>query len=274
MRHRRVPRPQWPLLVALFLGVIAITALWFILANPLDSSPDKDSEQRYVEAIVGAPARVNPLFAALNDTDAALTYALLADPNLPGDPAFGQLWRLVSCNAADEITLLCQLPQQFAPFPSYATIGILPKHILESATGATIADSAFNQAPAGTGPYRLAQLDQTKAILRANPTYYGTKPAIDEIEVRFYPDPSTAAAALSRGDVQGLLMGPGVSQDDFDLLTSTRGLRAYTANRTAYTVLFLNNGQTPFDDKALRQAVALSINVDDIISNLLGGRAA
>src|SRR3970282_650953 len=70
----------------------------------------------------------------------------------------------------------------------YTTVGILPKHILESATGATIADSAFNQAPAGTGPYRLAQLDQTKAILRANPTYYGAKPVIDEVEVRFYPD--------------------------------------------------------------------------------------
>src|SRR3972149_3747669 len=223
MSHRRVPRPQWPLLAVLFLGVIAITAFWFILANPLDSSPDKDSEQHYAEAIVGAPARVNPLFAPLNDTDAAppplifsgltrlgpdgevlpdlaeswdisddglsytfhlrrnvtwhtgapftaadaaFTYALLADPDLPGDPALGQLWRQVSCSAADEITLLCQLPQQFAPFPSYTTIGILPKHILESATGATIADSAFNQAPAGTGAHSLAQLDQTKAILR------------------------------------------------------------------------------------------------------------
>src|SRR3970282_760101 len=72
MSHRRVPRPQWPLLAVLFLGVIAITALWFILANPLGSPLDKASDQRYVEAIGGAPARVNPLFAALNDTDADL----------------------------------------------------------------------------------------------------------------------------------------------------------------------------------------------------------
>jgi len=330
MSHRRVPRPQWPLLAVLFLGVIAITAFWFILANPLGSSPDKNGDQRYVEAIVGAPARVNPLFAPLNDTDAdiasvvfsgltrlgpdgqvlpdlaeswdisddgltytfhlkrdvtwhtgapftaedaAFTYALLADPDLHGDPELGQLWRQVSCSAADELTLVCQIPQPFAPFISYTTVGILPKHILENATGATIADSAFNQAPAGTGPYRLAQLDQTKAILRANPTYYGARPAIDEIELRFYPDPSTAAAALSRGEVQGLLLGPGANQEDFDLLTSTPGLRAYTANRTAYTVLFLNNTQPPFDDKTLRQAVAFSINIDDIISHLLGGRA-
>ncbi|MCH7836372.1 MAG: hypothetical protein IH864_05840, partial [Chloroflexi bacterium] len=114
---------------------------------------------------------------------------------------------------------------------------------------------------------------QTKAILRANPTYYGERPALDEIELRFYPDPSTAAAALSRSEVQGLLLGPGASQEDFDLLTSSQGLRAYTANRTTYTVLFLNNSQPPFDDRALREAVALSINIDDIISDLLGGRA-
>ncbi len=330
MSHRRVRRPQWPLLAALLLGVIAIAVLWFILASALDSSHGNDSDQRYVEAIVGSPARVNPLIAPLNDTDrdlaarvfsrltrlgpdgavlpdlaesweiaddgltytfhlrrdvrwddgapftaedAVFTYKLLADENLPSDPTLGQLWRQVSCSAPDQLTLLCEIPEPFAPFLAHTTTGLLPKHILEGTTGATIADSPFNQRPVGTGPFRLAQLDQTKAILRANATYYGEPPAVDEIELLFYPDPSTAAAALSRDEVQGLLLGPDASQEDFDLLTSKPGLRAYTANRTAYTVLFLNNSQPPFDDIALRQAVALTINVDDIISKLLGGRA-
>lgn len=330
MSHRRAAQQQWPLLAALFLGIVAIAALWFILANPLDSSPGDEAEERYIEAIVGAPARVNPLFAPLNDTDsdiaslvfsgltrlgpegqvlpdlaeswqisddgltytfrlrrdvtwhtgvaftaddAVFTYKLLADPDLPSDPTLGQLWREVSCDAPDEFTLQCQLPEPFAPFLSYTTIGLLPKHRLENASGATIADDPFNQLPTGTGPYRLAQLDQTKAILRANPTYYGERPAIGEIEFRFFPDPSTAAAALSRGEVQGLLLGPDASQEDFDLLTSTSGFRAYTANRTVYTVLFLNNLQPPFSDKALREAVTLTVDVDEIISKLLGGRA-
>jgi len=330
MSHRSVPRPQWPLLAALLLGVITIAVLWFILANALDSSDGNDRDQRYVEAILGAPARVNPLFAPLNDTDrdltalvfsgltrldaegevlpdlaegleisedgltytfhlrrnvtwddgaaftaedALFTFDLLADPDLPSDPTLGQLWRQVSCSAPDDFTLLCELPEPFAPFLAHTTIGLLPKHVLEGTTGATIADSPFNQAPVGTGPFRLAQLDQTKATLRANPAYYGEPPVVDEIEFRFYPDPSSAAAALNQGEVHSLLLGPGANQEDFELLTSTPGLRAYTANRTAYTVLFLNNTQPPFDDKALRQAVALSVNVDDIIGKLLGGRA-
>ena len=330
MSQQRIQRPQWPLLTILFLGVVAIATLGFILANPLTSSPEEQRQQRYVEAIVGSPARVNPLFAPLNDTDADLaslvfsgltrlgpegrifpdlaesweisedglsytfklrrdvnwhtgaaftaedalfTYELLADPDLPSDSRLGQLWRQVSCNAPDEFTLICELSAPFAPFLSFTSIGLLPKHILEGTSAATIHDSPFNQAPAGTGPFRLAQLDQSKAILRANPTYYGERPAIDEIEFRFFPNPSTAAAALSRGEVQGLLLGPTASQEDFDLLTSSQGLRAYTSNRTLILMLFLNNSQPPFDDKALREAVALSVNVDDLIGDLLGGRA-
>ena len=332
MSHQRIPRrPQWPLLAILFLGVIAIAALAFILTNPLDSSPEEQREQRYVEAIVGSPDRVNPLFAPLNEADADLaslvfsgltrlgpegrvlpdlaeswevspdgliytfklrrdvnwhtgpaftaedavfTYELLADPELPSDPRLGELWRQVSCDAPDEFTLLCELSEPFAPFLSFTTIGILPKHVLEGMTAADIFASPFNQAPVGTGPFRLATLNEAEAILRANPTYYGEPPAIDEIEIRFYPDPSTAAVALSRGEVQGLLLlGPDADQEDFDLLTSTGGLRAYTSNRTLILMLFLNNSQPPFDDMALREAVALSVNVDDVISDLLGGRA-
>ena len=247
---------------------------------------------RYLEAIVGAPARVNPLFAPLNGADADLaslvfsgltrlgpngevlpdlaesweksddgltytfhlrndvtwhtgtpftvedavfTYEMLADPELPSDPTLGQLWRDVSCTAADETSLQCKLPEPSETFLAHTAIGLLPKHVLEGVAAGTIAENPFNQAPAGTGPYRLAQLERTKAILLANPTYYGDKPAIVEVEFRFFPDPSTAAAALSHGEVHGLLLAPSASQEDFDLLTSTPGLRAYTASGTAYT---------------------------------------
>ncbi|MEX0801519.1 MAG: ABC transporter substrate-binding protein [Dehalococcoidia bacterium] len=330
MSHRRVPRPQWPLALALFLGVVAIGVIWFVIASPLDSSSQRDDDQRYVEAIVGAPARINPLFAPLNETDADIsalvfsgltrlgpdgqvlpdlaesweisedgttytftlrndviwhtgvaftaqdavfTYNLLADPELPSDPGLTQLWRQVACQAPDDYTLQCVLPEPFAPFLSFTTIGLLPRHAFEGVTAATIADSPLNQSPAGTGPYRLAQIDQEKAVLRASGNYYGRDPDIDEIELRFYPDPSTAAAAINRGDVQGLLLGPSASQEDLDLVTSSGGLRAYTANRTAYTVLFLNNLQPPFDDPTLRHAVNLATDIDAIISDMLGGRA-
>src|SRR3970282_2347547 len=42
--------------------------------------------------------------AAFTAEDAAFTYALLADPELPGDPALGALSRQVSCTAAADAT--------------------------------------------------------------------------------------------------------------------------------------------------------------------------
>lgn len=320
---------QWPLLLVLTAGTIILAAAWFTLAGPLDDGGEEEPS-RYVEAIVGSPARINPLFAPLNDPDRDLaslifsgltrlgptgeilpdlaqswevsedgltytfhlrpdvlwhtgspftaadvlfTFDLLAEPDLAADPTLSDLWRQVSCQSLDDLTVQCQLPSPYAPFLSFTTIGILPKHVLEGTDPSQLSDSPFNQAPVGTGPYRLAQIDQTRAILVANDNYYLGRPRIDEIEFRFYPDYSTAAAALSRGEVQGLLLGPAASQSDFDLLTSTSGLRAYTTNPTAYTVLYLNNERPPFDDKLVRRAVAYAVDIDAIIGNLLEGRA-
>lgn len=336
MTERHPPRlpaarrgPQWPLLIVLSAGIVAIAALWFALTDPLGDSGG-DEPQRYVEAVVGAPARINPLFAHLNDADRDLstlifsgltrlgptgeilpdlaqswevsedgrtytfnlrpgvrwhtgesftaedvlfTLRLLADPEVPADPTLSQLWRQVECEGPDPLTVVCRLPSPFSPFLAYTTVGILPRHALEGTEPAELFDSPFNQAPVGTGPYRLVQMDQTRAILTANEGYYLGPPQIDEVELRFYPDFATAAAALSRGEVQGLLLSPAAGPSEFDLLASTEGLRAYTATGTAATILYLNNERPPFDDRRVRQAVARAVDMDAIIGRLLPGRA-
>ena len=335
-RRDRLPHarqgPGWPLGAILLAGIFTLGGAWFALAGPLTDS-DREEPSRYMEAVVGVPARINPLFAYRNDVDRDIvslvfsgltrlgpngeilpdladswdvspdgltytfnlrpdvlwhtrvpftsadvlfTYALLADPDLQGDPDQAPLWGQIQCSAPNDITIQCQLPEPFAPFLSFTTVGILPKQLLESADTASLLDHPFNRTPVGTGPFRLAQLDQSQAILRANTAYYRFllgEPHLDEIELRFYPDTATAAAALVRAEVQGLLLGPSASQTDFDALTSTGGLKAYTANRTAYTVLYLNNSEPPPNDQLVRSAIAQTVNIDVLISNLIGGRA-
>lgn len=330
-RQRRLSAPghraQWPLLIALILGIVAIIALWFTLASPLDTREGQET-QRYVEAIVGTPSRVNPLFAHLNDADRDLTslifsgltrlgpageilpdlaesweisedgrtytfhlrpgvvwhtgapftaedvvftFQTLANPDVPTDPSLRSLWSQVSCQAPDDLTVQCQLPNPYAPFLAFTTVGILPRHVLEAVEPSQLFESPFNQAPVGTGPFRIVYLDQAKALLKANERFYLGRPEIDEIEFRFYPDPPTAAAALSRREVQGLLLGPAADRNDYQLLSSDSRLRAYTATRTAYTILYLNNGRPPFDSRKVRQAVARAIDFEAIIGNLLEG---
>ncbi len=211
--------------------------------------------------------------APFTSADVLFTYGLLADPKLQGAPEQASLWRQAKCSAPNDLMVQCVLPQPFAPFLSFASVGILPKHILEGAPAATQGEHAFNRAPVGTGPFRLAQLDETHAILKANTQYYGSPPQLDEIEFRFYPDTATAAAALSRDEVRGLLLGPEASQADFDVASGHDGLKAYTANRGAYTILYLNNAEAPLNDRRVRTAVAYAVDVDAIIGKLLAGHA-
>jgi peptide/nickel transport system substrate-binding protein len=211
--------------------------------------------------------------ANVTSADVLFTYALLADPRLAGDPDQEPLWRSLACSAPDESTVSCLLPEPFAPFPSYARMGILPKHLLDPTDGTAISTSPFNSEPIGTGPYRLVSMDTTTALLRANEKYHLGAPALTEMELLFYPDVTTATAAVANRQAQGIIVDSATSADDFDLLSSVDGLRSYETNRTAYTVLYLNTAEAPLNDPAVRLAIAESVDVEGIIDSFLSGRA-
>lgn len=321
--------PGWPFLVILALGLVVTFAAIVVAAGPFSGSGN-NRDRRYVEAVIGSPSRINPLFAYLNDADRDLTalvfsgltrlgqdgeplpdlaeswqvsadgdevtfalrrdvvwhdgapftaddviftYELLANADVRSDPEQSLLWRQVECSAPDPYTVACRLPEAFSPFLSYAAIGILPRHLLEGVEPASLFDDAFNRAPIGTGPYRLTELSQSQAILRANARYHLGAPLVPEIEMRFYPDSATAAADVVRGEADGILLDLTVSADDFNSITSLPGFRPYSANRSAYTALFLNNSAPPLNEQQVRTAIARAINIDSIIGDVLGGRA-
>src|SRR5213594_3472483 len=61
-------RVGWPLLAVLGLGVIGLATAWLTVGSSITGSSE-DQPERMVEAVVGSPARINPLFVHLNDTD-------------------------------------------------------------------------------------------------------------------------------------------------------------------------------------------------------------
>ena len=205
--------------------------------------------------------------------DVVFTYNLLGDPALQGDPDQAQLWQSLDCSDPDALTVVCELPEPYAPFLVYTNAGILPRHILEAANASSILDDPFNRAPVGTGPYRLRQMDATQALLAANEDYYLGVPPIEEIEVRFYPDVSSAAGDLVRGEIEGLLVDLTIAPQDYQTLRNLEGIEAHALSRSAYTSLYLNNRELPINDSFVREAIAHTVDIDSIITDLLGGRA-
>jgi peptide/nickel transport system substrate-binding protein len=321
--------PGWPLLALLGVGVVVLCAALFAFANPLGKSSGNKTATRYVEAEIGTPSRVNPLFAYASDTDRDLaslvfsglvrldadgtplpdlaqnwdvssdglavvfhlrpnvtwqsggsftsadvlfTYGLLGNTALQGDPEQAALWQSIKCTAPDSLTVSCALPEPFAPFLTYATMGILPSSILSSATPQSILDDPFNKRPVGTGPYSVVEMNTNHALLRANPSFYLGAPHIDEIELKFYPNMSSAAADIVRGNADGLLADLTIDPNDYQTLRHVDGLNSHTANSSSFTILYLNDGTPPINDPAVRSAISRAIDVDSVIADQLGGR--
>ncbi|MCH7483547.1 MAG: peptide ABC transporter substrate-binding protein [Chloroflexi bacterium] len=319
---------RWPLVAGAVGAVALLVVLTFAFLDPFGGSGE-EPPVRYVEGVVGANSKVNPLFVYQNEVDrdiatlvfsgltrlsgdgtpepalaeswdvssdgrmytfhlrpgvtwhtgiqftaddVVFTYNMLGDPLLQGDPDQAQLWQSIDCTAGDPRTVTCVLPEPFAPFLSYASTGILPKHILEAVTAPNMLDDPFNLAPVGTGPYRLTRMDGVHALLVANEEYYLGAPAIEEIEIRFFPTVSAAAAGIVRAEIDGLLVDLTIDPQDFLTLGDVEGVEGYPFNRSAYTSLYLNNRETPLNDHFVREAIARAVDVEAIIAELLGGR--
>ena len=322
-------RSRWPVLSGLVLIILALSAFWYG-RNEASGPRAPTHGGRYVEAVVGVPSNVNPLYATFNDVDKDLTALIfsgltrlgpdgtvlpdlaagwdvspdarsyifrlrqgltwqdgapltaddvvftceaLRDPDFRGEPSLGLFWQQVSCTKLDDLTIRFELPQPLAPFPSYTTTGILPKHKLEGLTAEGLFLSPFNERPVGSGPFALVYMDTQRAVLQSNPAYSGGEPFIAELELRFFPDYTTAAAAFQERSVQGLLLGPEAPPADQALLDGEGNLQHLVIRRNSYTLLFLNT-RTPFlDDKAVRQAILYALDRPTILSSTLDGRA-
>ncbi len=322
-------RSRWPLLSGLVLIILLLSAFWY--GGNQEAGPRAPTHGgRYVEAVVGTPSHINPLYATFNDVDKDLTALIfsgltrlgpdgtvlpdlaegwdvspdarsytfhlrqdvtwhdgapftaddvvftceaLRDPDFRGEPSLGLFWQQVNCTKLDNFTVRFELPQPLAPFPAYATVGILPKHKLDGLGAEGLFLSPFNEQPIGTGPFVLTSADSQRAILRSNPAYPGGEPFIAEIELRFFSDYATAAAALRDHHVQGLLLGPEAPPAEQALLDQRADLQHLTSRRNSYLLLFLNTQTPALGDKSVRQAILYALDRQTILADTLGTRA-
>jgi peptide/nickel transport system substrate-binding protein len=203
--------------------------------------------------------------------DVLFTLRALQTPDFPGDPALTNFWRAVLVDQLDDYTLRITLNASFAPFLSAARLPILPAHLLRDVPAEQWPEAPFNLQPVGTGPYRLQELTPERALLTANPHYYGGKPLIDSIELRFFSSPETALAALEQGAIQGLGYEPLQLRRDVALPPMVRG---YRLPLDGYTTLTFNLREGPLTDAALRRALARGLDKDALLDAALPGQVA
>jgi peptide/nickel transport system substrate-binding protein len=186
-------------------------------------------------------------------------------------------WKEVESVALSDTVIQFRLPEAFAPFLDYLNIGLLPKHLLDGKTIESMVNEPFNLEPIGSGPYRfsriLAENDQIVGVaLAAFDGYYGTKPFIEDLVFRFYPDAQAALQAYRNGEVQGIGQIP---RELLPEALSEPDLSIYTARmpRTSMVLFNLNNAEVGFlQDKTIRKALLLGLNRQGMVDRILNGQ--
>ena len=202
--------------------------------------------------------------------DVVFTVKAMQANDFQGSQDLAELWRGVGVQQVDDYTVRFTLKEPFAPFLEYTTVGILPHHLYADAMGKAMTDSPYNLKPIGTGPYKLTRISSEGVTLEPSADFYGAVPHLAQIQFRFYPDYASALAALQRGEVDAL---PYLAPQDVATLSANTKLQIYSApDYLKYSVLFLNDSNPLFKDKAVRQAVSYAIDRNKIIQTVLAGQ--
>jgi len=207
--------------------------------------------------------------APLTVDDALFTLRAIQNRGFAGDPTISAIWRDVLVDKVGDHSIRCKLAAPFAPFLSLTTFPILPAHLLADRSPAEWLSAPFNLKPIGTGPYQLAEITGDHARLNANQHYFGGRPFIDSIELRFFPNTQSVRNALARGEIQGFGF---VGTDELPNLP--RGVVRHAIPLDSAVLLSFNLRQGPLTDQGLRRALAEGLDKDQLIKQTLDGQVA
>jgi peptide/nickel transport system substrate-binding protein len=205
----------------------------------------------------------------LTSKDVVATFNRLIDP-ASGSAALSAYKGLLSkgaVKAIDDYSVAFTLDMPNGNFPFYVSSDVVNAVILP-------ADYAgnFEKTFPGTGPFKLESYRPKRgASFVRNPDYWGEKALPDRVEITFYDDPQAQLIGLRAGELDVIPIpgnGPAVQA-----IANNPAFRILSIRTSNYDELHFRTDQTPFKDKRVRQALALTIDREAIVKGFLKGRA-
>jgi peptide/nickel transport system substrate-binding protein len=205
----------------------------------------------------------------LTADDVVFTYQAVKNP-ATHSPLAG-LYQGVTIIRVDDTTVQFQLPAADPSFLTSLTLGILPAHVWEEIPDANAHLADANLKPIGSGPYQVSTYtrDSRGQILHFNlkrfPSFYGIKPLIEEVRMRFFADRPQAVTALRNSQIDALAFLPWAE-------ASTLSGESFLLHRIELpqeTVAFFNVKETLLKDVRMREALAMAVDKSEL-ATLLG----
>lgn len=200
---------------------------------------------------------------AFTSADVVFTFQLMKkNPSLDGNSVWATLLSDVTAPSASSVTFTLQHPDSTAVYRIGGQVFIVPQHVWQNVTGDP-AKFANDSKPVGTGPYTLVSWSAQLITYKANPSYWGTKPAVQEIQVPSIKDNTTAITDMIKGQLDWLGSGWDPSLDpSFTGKDPTHNHTWFAASNTV--MLYLNLQKAPFNNLLVRKAISTAINRDQL----------
>lgn len=207
----------------------------------------------------------------LTAQDVIFSYTAIMNPqNLTGSREGYDEIR--SINAPDPYTVVLKLKQPYSPilltfFAPNQNYAILPAHLLASYP--SLNRVSYNSNPVGSGPYELERwLHGDRMVFVRNPHYFGKRPAIQRIVLKFIPQSETILTQLQTGEIDGTLSADPAIAPYFGSLHRSRVLKTPIPSIGAIT---FNVHDPILSDSRVRRAFAMALDRESIVSRASDG---
>lgn len=133
---------------------------------------------------------------------------------------------------------------------------IVPKHIWEKVDNP---ETWPNRTPVGSGPYKLKTFTPQTTTLTATPTYWKGATKVKELRYTAYNDNSAATTALASGKVEwSFVFMPNYKQ--LYIAKDPENHKLWFPSGLGIHGLWFNTARKPFDNPALRRAMAMVVD--------------
>ncbi|MBW2468063.1 MAG: peptide ABC transporter substrate-binding protein, partial [Deltaproteobacteria bacterium] len=215
---------------------------------------------------------------SLDAHDVKFTYDAIMDPkNL--SPRIADYEPVKKVLVIDPLTVRIVYKRLYSPAIGTWSMGILPEHLLNDAVlkkealklgkdpqSFSLRQSGFNRHPIGSGPFVFREwVSDQYIILDRFEEYWEGPPHYQKYVFRVIPDLLTQEMEFYAGTIDSY----GVQPHQVKRLKDDPNFQSFSGTSFGFSYIGYNMRREPFDDRRVRQALSMAIDVDKIIEYVL-----
>ena len=221
----------------------------------------------------------------LTAKDAAWTFNLIMHNATAATSNGSLVENFKSVTAPDDTTLVIttKKPQANMLYLSIPVSGIaiVPEHIWKSHVADLKNYRNMDFPVVGYGPFVLTGFKTNQyASMTANKDFFQGAPGYDKVVTNYYANSDAAAAALTSGQLQQI---SGLTPAQYNAMSDKQDMMTYETQSNGWTAVEINSGAKTRSGKPIgtgnpilkdikvRQAIALGINRDELVTKVLDG---